>query len=77
MFKIINKVRHDELVMREKLFLNPNSDNPSYEELVEIHDRKLDEIKDIQIRLKNMRQTFTTIMKQNGRTLRQYKKKSK
>ena len=77
MITIISRKRKKKLLLIEKLFLNPISNKTSYEELVLLHDKKLEEIKDIRIRLKNIRQTFTTLLKTNGRTLRQYKKNSK
>ena len=77
MIKIIRKSRLKELLMREKLFLNEKLGNPSYVELIELYKQKQLQLNDIAIRIKRIQATYDTITKNNGVSLRDYKRKSK
>jgi hypothetical protein len=77
MIKIIRTKRLKELLLREKLFLNEKLDNPTYQELIELYKKKQEELNGIARRIKGAQKTYDTLVKSNGRNLKEYKRRSK
>jgi len=77
MIKIIKKTRLKELLLREKLFLNPKLGNLTYNELIELYKKEHTKLNDIANRIKRIQITYDTMKKANGGSLKDYKRKTK